>query len=387
MKNCTTAAIYCRYSDKKQDGGHSIEAQQSACLKLAHERGWIVFEIYTDRAKTGRNDQRPEFQRMMFDSMSKPRKFDVLIIHSSDRFARNRFDAMINKRELEKNGVQMVSVTQPNLYRDNPEDIITESVVIGFDEYYSRILSMHTKKGMRTHIEKRYWRGGQPPYGYKLEKALDDPNRPRSRLVIDEFESNNVIKIFNLYKKGLGKKRIVNELRISGIKNRTLHVFSVTQIERILSNPIYCGRVTFGSGNDPVIIEKAHPAIIDAQLFEKIEHLRESKRESPTRFRESDYILTGVLKCVCGSSMVGHSAKSGQYFYYACSDQVKRGNCKEKKVRRDLLESRVIQEIKHVDDIGVVNRGVAASSRIRTEFSRAKLTSVTLVFFRPIIGF
>lgn len=111
-------------------------------MKFATERGYSVFNVYIDKAKTGRNDHRPEFQ------------------------------AMMNKRVLEKSGVKMMSVTQPNLYRDSPEDIITESVIIGFDKYYSRILSMHTKKGMREHIKKGFWRGGIPPYGYRLDKIL-----------------------------------------------------------------------------------------------------------------------------------------------------------------------------------------------------------------------
>lgn len=338
------AAIYCRYSDKAQDGGYSIEAQQSSCLKFAATNNLSVFHIYIDRAKTGRNDQRPEFQAMMDDAHAK--LFDVLIIHSSDRFARNRFDAMMNKRVLEKTGVRMMSVTQPNLYRDTPEDIITESVVIGFDEYYSRILSMHTKKGMRSHIEKGFWRGGVPPYGYKLDKIITDPTRPRSRLIIDDHEAEVVRKIYALYIKGLGQKRIVNHLRDNRILNRTFHVFSVTQINRILTNRIYIGEVSFGAGPDGVFKKDAHDAILKDDVFERAQDIRNKKQTDPSKFKESDYILTGILRCNCGAAMVGHSAKSGKYHYYTCSDQIKRGTCNQKKIPREQIETQVIEQIK-----------------------------------------
>lgn len=102
----------------------------------------------------------------------------------------------------------------------------------------------------------------------------------------------------------------------------------MTQINRILTNRIYLGEVTFGAGDDPIFIENAHQAILESDTFALAQSNRNKKQTTSSMFKESDYMLTGVLKCSCGASMVGHSAKSGQYHYYACSEPFHDLKCK-----------------------------------------------------------
>ena len=60
---------------------------------------------YIDRAYSAKTDDRPDFQRMIKDSAKKI--FDVVLGWKLDRFARNRFDAVNYKYQLEKNGVHI----------------------------------------------------------------------------------------------------------------------------------------------------------------------------------------------------------------------------------------------------------------------------------------
>ena len=53
--------------------------------------------------------------------------FDFAIVHKLDRFSRNRYDSAYYKRELKKNGVQLLSVLEQ--MDDSPESIILESVL------------------------------------------------------------------------------------------------------------------------------------------------------------------------------------------------------------------------------------------------------------------
>ena len=58
-----TAACYMRYSSHAQDDGFSIEAQEKAIKKYADEHGYDLQYYYCDKAKTGTNSKRPEFQK------------------------------------------------------------------------------------------------------------------------------------------------------------------------------------------------------------------------------------------------------------------------------------------------------------------------------------
>ena len=77
---------------------------------------------------------------------SKKGIFDIVLVHKLDRFARNRYDSAVYKRELKKNGVSVYSVLE-NL-DDSPESIMMESVLEGMAEYYSQNLGREVMKGI-----------------------------------------------------------------------------------------------------------------------------------------------------------------------------------------------------------------------------------------------
>ena len=93
-KNGELAVVYARYSSHSQ-GEQSIEGQLSEAKKYAAEHGYTIVHEYIDRAKTGRTDNRGEFQKMLRDTAKK--QFSVVIVWKVDRFGRNREEIAINK--------------------------------------------------------------------------------------------------------------------------------------------------------------------------------------------------------------------------------------------------------------------------------------------------
>ena len=139
-----TAVIYARYSSDSQREA-SIEGQLRDCKDYAEKNGITVVGTYIDRAYSAKTDDRPDFQRMIKDSAKKI--FDVVLVWKLDRFARNRFDAVNYKYQLEKNGVHLVSAMEP--ISQGPEGIMVESMLIGMAEYYSAELAMKVARGER----------------------------------------------------------------------------------------------------------------------------------------------------------------------------------------------------------------------------------------------
>ena len=139
------AVIYARYSCDNQRE-ESIEGQLRECKAFAERKGYIVVDTYIDRAISAKTDNRPDFQRMIKDSAKK--EFDIIIVWKLDRFSRKRADSIQYRLHLNKNNVVLKSVVE-NLDPDAPESIILESVIEGFNEYYSRNLAREVEKSKK----------------------------------------------------------------------------------------------------------------------------------------------------------------------------------------------------------------------------------------------
>lgn len=130
------AVLYARFSSDNQRE-ESIEAQLRAMHEYCSRNSIVVIHEFCDRAKSATTDDRPEFLKMI--AASREGDFDFAIVHKLDRFSRNRYDSAYYKRELKKNGVQLLSVLEQ--MDDSPESIILESVLEGMSEYYSKNLA------------------------------------------------------------------------------------------------------------------------------------------------------------------------------------------------------------------------------------------------------
>ena len=103
-----------------------------------------VVKAYIDRALSAKSDRRPAFQNLIRDS--KKRLFEAVVVWKLDRFSRNRYDRAYYKRILRKNGVRVISATEPIL--DDATGILLESMLEGYAEFFSAELAEKVKRGM-----------------------------------------------------------------------------------------------------------------------------------------------------------------------------------------------------------------------------------------------
>lgn len=157
------AVAYARYSSDKQRG-ESIDGQIRAMQAWADKNGVEIVMLYIDAAESATDDARNEFQKMIADL--KDTKPDYVLTHKMDRFARNRYDSAIYKREIQRAGARYIAVDQP--IDDSPEGVILESLLEGMAEYYSKNLAREVMKGMRENAYKAQFNGGWVPLGYDI---------------------------------------------------------------------------------------------------------------------------------------------------------------------------------------------------------------------------
>lgn len=219
-----TAVIYARYSSDSQTE-QSIEGQLRVCEEYAQKNNILILNTYIDRAMTGTNDNRPDFQRMIKDSSRK--EWNYVLVYKLDRFSRNKYETAIHKKTLKDNGVKVLSAME-NI-PDTPEGIILESLLEGMNVYYSAELSQKVKRGMRETRLKGFYQGGGLPYGYKVVDR---------KVVIDETKAETVRFMYDSYSKGVTVKTMIAELTAKGILYKG-KPFAPNTVYGILGNEKY----------------------------------------------------------------------------------------------------------------------------------------------------
>lgn len=327
------AVVYARYSSHRQ-GEQSIEGQLAAAKAYANARGYTIIHEYIDRAMTGRNDNRDEFQRMLSDCGKK--QFTVIIVWKVDRFGRNREEITFNKYRAKKHGVRVEYVAE-NM-GEGPESVILESVLEGMAEYYSLQLSQNIKRGYLENAKKCKYAGGRVPLGYKLDSE--------HRFVIDPDTAPTVRRIFAMYSEGQTIAEVIAQLNEEGLHTNMGLPFTKNSLRALLKNEKYIGIYDFKNGE--VRIENGVPAIVDKDTFYKTQKLLQTNQRAPfARWTKADYILTNKLFCgSCGSLMIGESGTSktgARYNYYSCTNHKHKKDCRRRAVRQDLIEPYVLE--------------------------------------------
>ena len=325
-----TAVIYARYSCDNQSE-QSIEGQLHVCQEYAQRNNILILDTYIDRAMSGTNDNRPDFQRMLKDSANKA--WDYCIVYKLDRFSRNKYETAIHKKTLRDNGVKVISAME-NI-PDTPEGIILESLLEGMNQYYSAELAQKDSRGMKETRRKGLYQGGPLLYGYMLEGR---------KIVINESEAEVVRFMYSEYSRGVYVRDILKQLEAKGIKYKG-RKFVKNSVYNILRNEKYSGKYMHGDE----VVDNMYPQIVPTKLFEKVRAIVDKNKYGKHSVK-ADFLLKNKLICgYCGQPMYAESGttKNGtRIYYYKCSSRKKKsGSCSKSMIRKEVLEELVINAI------------------------------------------
>lgn len=317
------AVIYARYSSHAQRE-ESIEQQVAVCREYCERHDLDVLRVYADAARSGRSTEgRDQFLRMLDDARAG--EFAAVVVYKLDRFARDRYDSVINKKRLRDCGVSVLSAME-NI-PDGPEGRLLESVIEGVAEWYSADLSQKTRRGMHANAE-NCMANGVPVFGY----AIGDDGR----YVVDERQASIVRRIFAEWIAGRPGAQISRDLAAEGVRTalgrRPGHnwAFGIIHDER------YIGVYRW----DDVVIDGGMPAIIDADTFRRA-NLRKRATAAPNRTHE--YPLVGrVFDHDTGAAMTGYHgvSKGREYLYYSANV-----DGRHHLIRREALEGAVVRAV------------------------------------------
>lgn len=301
------AVIYARYSAGSGQTDQSIEGQVRECKAYIKKNSLQLAGIYADRHITGRTDRRPEFQRMINDAEAGA--FDVLVVYTTDRFSRDKYDSAIYKRKLKDCGVQ-IRYAAENI-PEGPEGILLEALMEGWAQYYSEELSRKILRGMHDTALKKKSTGSTVPIGYRVGE-----NR---QYEIDPDVAPHVVHAFEMFLEGASFADISRYFGEHDIRTGRGNLHNGQAIRRLLTSKRYIGEYHWSD----VTIDDGMPAIVPEDLFYMVqEKMKKNQRRRPP---SAEYYLSGKLFCgVCESKYKGISgtSKTGKkHYYYKCSNK------------------------------------------------------------------
>lgn len=257
--NSIFAAIYARTSSTSQDYGYSLTEQVKQCISQCQSLGWDITFVYRDEAESGKDTDRPMFQKML--RRAECNTFDVVVFWKLDRFSRSLMHAVQLEADLRQHDVALYSVT---------EQIDTTSATGRFNfrnlasaaEFERDMIRQRTEMSLNGMAEENKWPNDTPPLGYKITSDR--------KLQVIDGEREVVNEIFDLYIELRSMPAVSDKLNQRGISTQEGGEWTPRAVGDILRNEIYIGEYELGD------ISKHVPEyqIIEEETFREVTEIR-----------------------------------------------------------------------------------------------------------------
>jgi DNA invertase Pin-like site-specific DNA recombinase len=243
------AALYVRSSKDRKDV--SIPGQIEALTKLAVSKKLKVVQTYAESEESAKDEDRPEYQRMLEDIKRPGRGWTVLLMYDTARLARNAHIARAFKYKASKAGVKII-------FRNIPEDtdpvseLLLHSIYEAMDEAHSLWSREKGVSGMRQNIVQGYRAGGRAPLGYKLQQIDTGKRRDGEQLfktrLIPSDDAPKVAEYLRQRAAGKARAMVLRELGVPWPSN------SMVDVERRAL--LYAGHLLFNQHSDGKRLER-----------------------------------------------------------------------------------------------------------------------------------
>lgn len=328
-------AAYCRVSTDKEDQLNSLEAQKEFFAEYTKRTGDNLVRLYADEGISGTKiKNRREFLRMMADA--ELGCFELVVVKDISRFARNTVDLLQNVRRLKALGIETQFLTANMTNMGNSEFVLTIFGALAQEE--SANTSKRIKFGKRLNAEK-----GRVP---NLVFGYDKTPGEYFHLRVNEREAAAVRDVFRWYvKEGIGAAKISILLNERHIRTKRGCAWSANAVCRILTNPLYTGRVVNGrqevedfltgrrrdrAKDDWLVSERPELRIVEPAAFAEAQRLLAARGQAFRLHGErhsNRHLFSTLIRCKeCGWSFRRSSRTfRNTYVRWVCSGRSGRG--------------------------------------------------------------
>ena len=337
-------AIYARQSADRADS-ISIESQIEYCRYETHGCEHLVF---ADRGYSGKNVDRPDFQRML--GQIKQRKIKRVICYKLDRCSRSILDFANFMEQLQACGTEFVSCTD-KFDTSTPMGRAMLNICIVFAQLERETIQQRVTDAYHSRSKRGFYMGGRVPFGYRLMPAVIDGKKTSCYQIYQE-EADMIRKLYDFYARpDVSLADVAQGMQAEHIQNprRTDGKWVRSHIGRLLRNPIYvcadakvyhyfqhagvmiqnneedfigtngCYLYTDKDKNKLLVLAP-HAGIVDAQTWLLCRN-KSQNRTNRSRYGTKNTWLAGTVKCnYCNYALV--IKKSGERRHFICSADV-----------------------------------------------------------------
>lgn len=381
-------AIYARLSrEDNLSNSDSIENQIALLERYIDARFYLqLADIFADNGFTGTDFERPEWQRLM--EAVQQRKINCIIVKDLSRLGRNYIET---GEFLEKIcpffGIRFIAVND-NFDTDTAEANGQLSVSLSniINDYYAKDISRKVTSALRSKMEKGEYIGSWEKYGYV--KSPENKNQ----LIVNPETAPVVRMIYQWRSEGMSYMGINKRLNDMGIpspgqykadrgivtnnnqKPRKI-LWNKHMVTDILKDITYLGHlaqrkttqclyagIPFSrtEEQDWIQVENTHEAIIEPELFEKVQEInkkaaaaQKANRGKYDHLPKAKNIYGKKFTCAdCGSVMKLvrsiSTNKDKVYFTFKCPAHEEHGAraCTAKRMRKADVDEAVLSSIK-----------------------------------------
>jgi len=334
FKQIKKVAGFLRISTEKTDfEGKKINAEET--LKNHTEtmttffKQWGIELVLYSEVLSGGTDfkERKALQDILNDLKDEKQNFDAMAIIELERLSRDTYVSSIIKKALEESNAKLI-VLEPFQILDmnNSSDSLMFGLASVIAEHNRKIASNRVKLNKLAMARQGLNSSGSVPYGYvrnpktkKLEiETIETIDEKGNKIRVESDKPKVVRRIFQWHVQGMGQRSICDKLNEMGIPNRQGNKWVPQSLRYLLTCETYIGTLTAKSNQkikgkivpaEIVTIEHNHEPIIDDDIWEKSQRLRNAKRErSGVDQRSNDWnskkntsILDGLIYCGCES--------------------------------------------------------------------------------------
>ncbi|MEA4956096.1 MAG: recombinase family protein, partial [Pseudoflavonifractor sp.] len=224
-------AVYARQSVEKKNS-LSIQGQIQLCEQAAAQS----LKIYQDRGYSGKNTERPDFQRLMKDVETG--KIKKLFVYRLDRFSRSVADFGRLWEILQANHVEFVSVSE-NFDTSVPMGRAMLHIIMVFAQLERETTADRVRDNYYRRAALGSWPGGPAPLGYCVGRANSAEGRSIPTLTVSE-NADLIVRIFQTYaQEGASLGSVARLLNGEGVPAPKRPTWDNVSLSRVLHNPVY----------------------------------------------------------------------------------------------------------------------------------------------------
>lgn len=340
LKICFYIRVSTEEQAKNLEG--SIKNQKQRLLEAVKFKNYSgnfgeVTSVYIDRAKSGKDTNRPELQKMLFEISQG--KIDLVMVSEISRISRNMKDFSDIWELMKKHSCGFYSLRE-NFDTTTAAGEMVLYTIANIAQFERRQVSERVSANINARAKRGLYNGGSVPLGYKLGDKkgyleLDDEMAELVRLCFNTYLEKDSLSQTARYLNDQG--HTIRRWKQGGGKFKRLGHFSVDNLHQLLTNKGYIGVKVFKDGQTYSETDAVWEAIVDEDIFNRVQiklkkNLHKKKPHSKKRY---PYLLSGITFCkACGDSMCGKSAhgNGGKIGYYEHSWSTKRNSTLTKKI-------------------------------------------------------